>query len=72
MSGLDAFLFWGSIVLFNLLFVGVLVDTVALALEIRANRRKSDELDKQLVKATDDLIDAIMGGGGALKCCKHF
>lgn len=67
---LDAFLFWGSIVLFNLLLVGVLVDTVALALEVRANRRKSDELDKQLVKATDDLIDAIMGG--ALKCCKHF
>jgi hypothetical protein len=61
-SGLDAFLFWGSIVLFNLLLVGVLVDTVALALEIRANRRKSDELDKKLVKATDDLIDAIMGG----------
>lgn len=61
---LDAFLFWGSIVLFNLLLVGVLVDTVALALEIRANRRKSDELDKELVKATDDLIDAITGGGG--------
>lgn len=61
---MDAFLFWGSIVLFNLLLVGILVDTVALALEIRANRRKSDELDKQLVKATDDLIDAIMGGGG--------
>lgn len=35
---LDAFLFWGSIVLLNLLLVGVLVDTVALALEIRANR----------------------------------
>lgn len=62
MSGLDAFLFWGSIVLLNLLLVGVLVDTVALVLEVRASRRKSDELDKQLVKATDDLIDAIMGG----------
>nr|DAF61078.1 MAG TPA: hypothetical protein [Phage sp. ctesc4] len=48
--------------MFNLLLVGVLVDTVALALEIRANRRKSDELDKKLVKATDDLIDAIMRG----------
>lgn len=60
---LDAFLFWGSLVLFNLLLVGVLVDTVALALEIRASRRKSDELDKKLVKATDDLIDAITGGG---------
>lgn len=59
-----AFLFWGSAVLLNLLFVGVLVDTVALALEVRANRRKSDELDKKLVKATDDLIDAIMEGKG--------
>lgn len=59
---MDVFLFYGSMVLLGLLLVGVLVDTVALALEIRANRRKSDELDKKLVKATDDLIDAIMGG----------
>lgn len=61
---LDAFLFWGGIVLFSLLLVGVWVDAIALALEIRANRRKGDEPDKKLVKATDDLVGAATGGGG--------
>lgn len=39
---LDAFLFWGSLVLLGLLFVGVSLDMVLTVLDIRCKRRDEE------------------------------
>lgn len=50
MSGLDAFLFYGSMVLLGLLFGAVLVDTVKIVLAVRADRRFERALEEALAK----------------------
>ena len=40
---LDGLLFWASLVLFGLLFVGVSLDMVLTVLDIRSKRRDADE-----------------------------
>ena len=64
MGFLDAFLFWGGIVLFALLLLGILIDIVALVLEIRGYRREREECDKRMVELTDSLADSILEGSG--------
>lgn len=54
MSGLDAFLFWGSMVLLGLLFGAVLVDTVKIVLAVRADRRFTKALEETLAKINDE------------------
>lgn len=50
MSGLDVFLFYGSMVLLGLLFGAVLVDTVKIVLAVRADRRFERALEETLAK----------------------
>lgn len=54
MSGLDAFLFWGSMVLLGLLFGAVLVDTVKIVLAVRADRRFTKALEETLAKINEE------------------
>jgi len=49
-SGLDVFLFYGSMVLLGLLFGAVLVDTVKIVLAVRADRRFERALEETLAK----------------------
>ena len=53
-SGLDVFLFWGSMVLLGLLFVAVLVDTVKAVLAVRADRRFERALEETLAKINEE------------------
>lgn len=64
MGFLDAFLFWGGIVLFALLLLGILIDIVVLVLEIWDSRREREECDKRMVELTDSLADSILEGRG--------
>lgn len=54
MSGLDAFLFYGSMVLLGLLFGAVLVDTVKIVLAVRADRRFERALEEILAKINEE------------------
>lgn len=54
MSGLDVFLFYGSMVLLGLLFGAVLVDTVKIVLAVRADRRFERALEETLAKINDE------------------
>lgn len=53
-SGLDVFLFYGSMVLLGLLFGAVLVDTVKIVLAVRADRRFERALEETLAKINDE------------------
>ena len=45
MSVLEAFFFWGNVILFGLLFVGVSLDMVLTVLDVRGKRRDNDGED---------------------------
>lgn len=51
---MDAFLFWGSMVLLGLLFAAVLVDTVKIVLAIRADRRFTKALEETLAEINEE------------------